>query len=65
MYDDRLEFMAMTDVLRLDGGLRREDVSDVWMVWSGAAEVASQMLNALRRPYSKQRPYVGTRRCAV
>ena len=30
----------MTDVLRLDDALRREDVSDAWIVWSGAAEGA-------------------------
>ena len=38
--DDRLQYMAVPDVLRLDESLREEDVSGAWMVWSGAAGAA-------------------------
>ena len=40
VHDERLQFMAVSDALRLDDALWREDVSDAWMVWSGAAETA-------------------------
>ena len=31
---------CLLDALLLDDALRRDDVSDAWMVWSGAAETA-------------------------
>ena len=40
VFDERFQFMAVPDALRLDDALRGEDVSAAWMVWSGAAETA-------------------------
>ena len=38
--DDRLQYIALADVLRFDESLLENDVSRAWMVWSGAAETA-------------------------
>ena len=40
VYDDRLQFMARSDALLLEESLRVGDVSQAWVVWSGAAEAA-------------------------
>ena len=40
MFDDRLQFTAVPDAVRLDDASRWEDVSDAWMVWSGEAMTA-------------------------
>ena len=38
--DMQEQFMAWSDALRLDESLRVGDVSQAWLVWSGAAETA-------------------------
>ena len=38
--DDRLQFMARSGALLLGESLRANNVSRVWLVWSGAAETA-------------------------
>ena len=40
VYDDRLQFMTRQDALLLDESLNTGDVSQAWLVWSGAAEIA-------------------------
>ena len=40
IYDDRLQFMSRQDALLLDESLDAGDVSQAWLVWSGAAETA-------------------------
>ena len=40
IYDDRLQFMSRQDALHLDESLDSGDVSQAWLVWSGAAETA-------------------------
>ena len=40
VYDDRLQFMTRQDALLLDESLYAGDVSQAWLVWSGAAETA-------------------------
>ena len=43
-YDDRLQFMAGADALRLDESLVVGDVARAWMIWSEAAEAAEAAL---------------------
>ena len=40
VYDERLRFMSRQDALLLDEALGADDVSQAWLVWSGAAEAA-------------------------
>ena len=40
VYDDRLEYLAVADALLLDDAVRRENVSDAWMLLFGAGETA-------------------------
>ena len=40
VFAKRLQFMSRHDALRLDESLNADDVSPVWLVWSGAAETA-------------------------
>ena len=40
VYDERLQFMLRRDVIQLDEALDADEVSRVWLVWSGAAETA-------------------------
>ena len=40
IYDDRLQFMSWHDALLLDEALDARDVSQAWLIWSGAAEIA-------------------------
>ena len=40
IYDDRLQFMSRQDALLLNVSLDAGDVSQAWLVWSGAAETA-------------------------
>ena len=40
VYDERLQFMSCRDALLLDASLAADDVSQAWVVWSGAVESA-------------------------
>ena len=40
LFDDRLPFMSRPDAFLLDESLNAGDVSQAWLVWSGAAETA-------------------------
>ena len=40
VYDDRLQFISWQDAQRLSESLDADDVSRVWLVWSGAAGAA-------------------------
>ena len=40
VHDERLQFMLRRDAMQLDEALDADEVSRVWLVWSGAAETA-------------------------
>ena len=40
VYDERLQFMSRQDALLLDESLNAGDISQAWLVWSGAAKTA-------------------------